>query len=92
MSVDTVNFALTSVRLRILKYPEHYSPDGQRKLLTMCDVMRAQLMSEDIKGFDDYIDMKLACEPDATDYLLENLFEELNITAREELTAKLLEA
>lgn len=92
MSVDSVNYALTNVSQRIGEtHRDCYSPDGRAKLLTMCGVMRAQLMSEDIKGFDDYIDMKLGKEPDATDLLLEELFEELNITDREQLSAKLAE-
>lgn len=92
MSVDTVNFALTSVAQRIRRSPEHFSPEGQRKLLAIADCLRRALMAEDIQGFDSYVDSYLAREPDAADYLIEDLFEELNITVREELTAKLLEA
>jgi hypothetical protein len=90
MSVDTVNEALTRVRLRILKYPDNYSPEGFRKLLGMCECMRANLMAEDIKAFDDFIDDTLSREPDAADFLMEELFEELMIDNREELSAALV--
>ncbi len=93
MSVDTVNYALTNVRLRIVKYPEHYSPDGQRKLLAMCDVMRAYLMEEDVASFNGYINLSLAAEPDATDFLIEELYGELGLNSqtavREDLDAAL---
>ena len=92
MSVDTVIYAITRQRIRFINSPESFGPEGQRKVLTMLEVMRTQLMSEDIVGFDDYIDMKLAKEPDLADFVLEELFEQLNITDRDELTAKLLEA
>jgi len=54
--------------------------------------MRSYLMCEDAVGFNNYIDSVLAREPDAADYVLEDLFDDLNITVREELTAKLEEA
>jgi len=92
MSVDTVNYALTDVTQRIRNNPGSYSPEGHRKLLAIADCMRSYLIVEDITGFDNYVDSLLAREPDAADYILEDLFEELNITVREELSAKLLEA
>ena len=92
MSVDTVNYALSDVTRRIRNNPNNFSEEGQRKLLGICECMRSYLMAEDAAGFNNYIDSVLAREPDAADYVLEDLFEELNITVREELTAKLEEA
>jgi hypothetical protein len=93
MSVDTVNQALTAVRLRIAYNTSNaFSPEGKERLLYMAGCMRYYLMREDIQAFNDFVDNALASSPDTTDYLLEDLFEELNITVREELTAKLLEA
>jgi hypothetical protein len=87
MSVDTVNYALTNVRLRFLRNPENFSPEGQRKLLAMCDYMRDCLMQEDVQGFNQYVSSILAREPDAADFLLEELFYELGFPegAREQL-------
>jgi len=53
--------------------------------------MRDELMREDIAGFDKYVDGILAREPDAADCVLEELFANLEIRTREELTIKLLE-
>lgn len=92
MSVDTVNYALSDVTLRIRNNPNNFSEEGQRKLLGICECMRSYLMGEDAVGFNNYIDSVLAREPDAADYVLEDLFDELNIAVREELTAKLEEA
>lgn len=92
MSVDTVNYALSDVTRRIRNNPNNFSEEGQRKLLGICECMRSYLMAEDAAGFNNYIDSVLAREPDAADYVLEDLFEELNITVREELTVKLEEA
>ena len=91
MSVDTVNSALTNVRLRIIKHPDSYSQDGQRKLLAMCDVMRAYLMEEDTASFDGYINLRLASDTDAMTFLLDELFEELGFPEgiREQLSAEL---
>lgn len=92
MSVDTVNYALSDVTRRIRNNPNNFSEEGQRKLLGICECMRSYLMCEDAVGFNNYIDSVLAREPDAADYVLEDLFDELNIAVREELTAKLEEA
>ena len=91
MSVDTVNSALTNVRLRLFKYPYTHSPEGFRKLLAMCEVMRSYLMQEDVASFDGYIDLRLRSDPDAMSYLLDELFEELGFTEgiREQLSAEL---
>lgn len=91
MSVDTVNYALTNVRLRIQRFPDSFSETGYRKLLAICECMRDSLMGGFVDDFNRYVDDVLAREPDAADYILEDLFEELNITDREELTAKLTE-
>lgn len=92
MSVDTVNYALTRVRLRIERNPNNFSPEGQRKLLGICECMRANLMAEDIKAFNDFVDQMLAAEPDAMDFILEDLFAELGFPegTREQLSAELV--
>ena len=92
MSVDTVNYALTDVTRRIRNNPNNFSEQGQRLLLAICDSMRDSLMGGYIDDFNRYVDGVLAREPDAADYVLEDLFEELGITTREELSAKLEEA
>lgn len=91
MSVDTVNYALTRVRMRIERNPNNFSAEGLRKLLAICGCMRDYLMQEDIAGFDDYVDSRLASEPDAMDFILEDLFDELGFPGgvREQLTAEL---
>lgn len=91
MSVDTVNYALTDVTRRIRNNPNNFSEQGLHTLLCICECMRANLIAEDVKAFDDFVNDILAREPDAADYVLEDLFEELNITTREELSAKLEE-
>ncbi len=91
MSVDTVNAALTRVRLSIQRHPDSFSPEGHRALLLSCEVMRHHLMREDIQGFDHYVDNLLAQHPDRADFILEELFQDLKIQRREELTAILEE-
>lgn len=92
MSADSVNYALTNVSQRIGEtHRDCYSPDGRARLLYMIGCMRDHLMRESIEGFDNYVDNALASSPDATDLLLEELFEELSITDREQLSAKLAE-
>ncbi len=91
MSVDTVNSALTNVRLHFIEYPESFSPEGFRKLVRMCDIMRDYLMQEDVASFDGYIDLSLRTEPDAMSYLLDELFAQLGFPEgiREQLAAEL---
>jgi len=90
MSVDTVIHAITRQRIRFSNDPESFSKEGQRKVLAILDCMRDPLMKEDIRGFDEYVDGLLAREPDAADFVLEELFEQLNITTRDELSALLV--
>lgn len=92
MSVDTVNYALTDVTRRIRNNPNNFSESGQQTLLAIADCMRGYLMSEDVNGFNRYVDSVLAREPDAADYILEDLFDALGITIREELSDILLQA
>jgi len=95
MSVDTVNYALTCVRARIQRYPDHYSEEGRNLLIAMCDVMRMHLMQEDIAQFDQYVDHILGRDPDAASFILEELFEELGFGPdgiREQLSAELVAA
>lgn len=94
MSVDTVNYALSRVRMRIERNPENFSSEGQRRLLAMCGCMRDYLMQEDVDGFNNYIDARLASEPDAMDFILEDLFDELGFPegTREQLSAELAAA
>lgn len=91
MSVDTVNYALTKTRMSIQRMPEAFTEPGYNLLIAVCGCMRDELMREDIAGFDKYVDGVLAREPDAADYVLEELFANLEIRTREELTIKLLE-
>jgi hypothetical protein len=92
MSVDTVNQALTAVRLSIAYNPDAFSPQGKEKLLFMAGSMRYYLMREDISGFDQYVDNALGSEPDAMSFLLDELFTTLGFPegVREQLTDKLL--
>lgn len=92
MSVDTVIYSITRLRIRFTAHPESFSSEGQRRVFAVLDCMRDPLLKEDIVGFDHYVDGLLHREPDLADFVLEELFEHLNITVREELTAKLLEA
>jgi hypothetical protein len=91
MSVDTVNYALTKVRRAIQDIPDCFTEAGHNLLIAVCGCMREELMREDIAGFDKYVDSILAREPDAADYVLEELFAHLEIRTREELTIKLQE-
>lgn len=95
MSVDTVNYALTRVRLRIAQDQSNsFSAEGKLKLLMMCAVLRDDLLQENILWFDQHVNDYLAREPDATSYLLDELFAELGFPEgiREQLTAELLAA
>lgn len=92
MSVDTVIHSLSRLNRRFIEHPESFSPEGQRKVLAALECMRDPLMKEDIPMFDFYVDGLLRREPDLADFVLEELFEHLKITHREELTAILLEA
>ena len=91
MSVDTVNYALTNVRMRFQRNPENFSLWGLRKLLAICDCMRDLLMRGDVAGFDAYVNSVLTGEPDAADFILEELFYELGFPkgVREQLDAAL---
>lgn len=91
MSVDTVNQALTKVRLSIAYNPDAFSASGKEKLLYMAGCMRSHLLREDIEGFDNYVDNALGSEPDAMSYLLDDLFAELGFPegVREQLTDEL---
>lgn len=85
MSVDAVIFSITSVRRSFERNPENFSLEGKRKLLLILDCMRDPLMEENIEGFNNYINSLLAREPDAADFVLEELFDELGINTRDEL-------
>lgn len=87
MSVDTVNFALTRVTRRIREHRESFS--NPALLLGACACMRDYLMNEQAEELENYIDSFLARHPDAANYLLEDLFEELGIAQgwREDFTA-----
>lgn len=94
MSVDTVNYALTTVRQRIaFDQSNAFSTDGKAKLIYMMGCMRDHLMRGSIQDFDDYVDNALSAEPDAMDYILDELFSELGFPEgiREQLSAKLAE-
>ena len=90
MSVDTVNVALSTVRRSILEHPDNFSEGGYRKLLAICECMRDCLMKDYVDDFNRYVDGLLGREPDAADFILEELFNTLGITVREELSALLV--
>jgi hypothetical protein len=98
MSVDTVNQALTAVRLRIGNDQTNaFSPEGKRKLVDICGIWRYWLMMNNpntevvLADFNTVVDNYLRNEPDATTYLLDELFEELGFPegVREQLDAAL---
>ena len=89
MSVDTVNYALSNVRRSILEHPENFSETGYRKLLAICDCMRDYLMKDDVEGFNRYVDDVLGREPDAADYIVDDLFNRLLCKDREALSKEL---
>lgn len=90
MSVDTVIHSISVTRRRFVNNPENFSEAGKAKLLAILDCMRDPLMKEDIEGFDRYVDSVLAREPDAADFVLEEVFEGLGIETRDQLTLVLL--
>lgn len=87
MSVDTVNYALTDVRMFIVNHRDSFEETYHHTLKSICDYMRSYLMQEDVAGFNDFVNRMLAEEPDAADFILEELFIKLGITDREELSA-----
>ena len=93
MSIDTVNQALTTIRVRIgHDQAQAYSKDGKAKLLTMLGTMRYWLMGSSPEMFDTYIDNALASmESDAMSFILDELFAELGFPegVREQLSAEL---
>lgn len=92
MSVDTVNYALTRIRLRVAYDQSNaFSVEGKNKLIYMMGCMRSYLMLEDIDGFDRYVDNALGSSPDAMDWILEELFEQLGCKSREDLSTQLAE-
>ena len=91
MSVDTVNFGLTHVTRQIQEHPDSFSPGGLTKLLTICGCMRDYLMRDDAPGFSRYVDDLLAREPDAADFILEELFNVLLCHDREAFDKELAE-
>jgi len=93
MSVDTVNYALTCVRLRVEKmHPDTFiGGDTWDTLLTVCNNIRKYLIQENIKGVNLYINSILADKPDIADFILGELFEELDFPdgTREDLDSAL---
>ena len=98
MSVDTVNQALTAVRLRIsADQSNSFSIESKQRLLAMCNVLRDWLMINNpntavvIADFNLVVNNYLRNQPDAADYLLDELFAELGFPegVREQLDAAL---
>lgn len=93
MSVDTVNYALTKVRLSIIEDPISGSDEEWRDLLAICTVLRDDLMREDIDAFNAHFNRYMAVEPDRACFIMEKLFGELGFGeetgTREQLTAEL---
>lgn len=86
MSTDTANEALTRCRRAVELNPDAFTPEGQRKVLAFMNAMRDALMAQDIITFDAVVDEALARQPDTADFVLEELFTELRISARDHLT------
>jgi hypothetical protein len=93
MSVEAVSYALTRVRLRVSNDRTNaYSPEGKAKLIFMAGCMRMYLLKNRVEEFDTYVDNALGSDPDAMDYILDELFGELGFGdngTRDELSAEL---
>lgn len=77
MSVDTVNEALTKVRLSTHKHKDFWSEEGYRTRIAILECMRYDLMKDDIEGFIGYTQSCLGREPDAMSSILDDLFAEV---------------
>lgn len=90
MSLQAVLGAIADVR-RPIELNEHdaFSFDGKERLLTALDNMRKHLLKNDVPAFDRYIDTLLADKPDTADYVLDDIFSQLGINMREQLSGLL---
>lgn len=86
MSTDTVLHAVTTIQRRFM-LSDLFGPDPKRALLLSTDVMRHHLKAEDAPAFNAYVDQGLARSPDRFDLILTELFAELQISDRDQLTA-----
>lgn len=90
MSVDTVIHIISSLRRRVEQDDSNsFSPEGKQRVLLSLDCMRDPLMAEDIAGFDQYVDNLMRRDVDVADFILEEVFNELGIETRDQLTAVL---
>jgi len=77
MSVDSVNQALTKVRLHIQDTKALWGQDGTLSMVQHCEAMRSYLMSDDIEGFIAATQRMLGHSPDAMTEVLNMLFAEV---------------
>lgn len=63
--------------------------EGHRKVLALMNAMRDALMAQDIIRFDAVVDEALARQPDTADFVLEELFVDIGIALRDDLTLHL---
>lgn len=96
MSVDTVNEALTKVKLRICNNSEAFSVCARTRMHEMMGYMRCHLMQEDIEAFNHCINSWLQFEPQMSciEVILDELFAELGFPegTRDQLDLELAKA
>lgn len=77
MSVDTVNEALTKVRLSIRNHKAVWGWDGAHIMTLHCEAMRGYLMEDDVEGFIAATQRMLGYSPDSMTEVLNMLFAEV---------------
>lgn len=91
MSTDTVLYALTTVQQRV-NVSDDFDAGQKWDLRLSIDCCRSALLNESVEYFQNVVDQGLARYPDRYDFILEELFEQLGITNRDQLTALLTAA
>ena len=89
MSVDTVNQALTKVRIRLALNDAVFSRCARIKMLEIMGVLRYWLMKDNVPDFNIVVNNYLRNEPDCMDIILNELFQELGCKTREDLDVAL---
>lgn len=88
MTTDTVLYALTTVQ-RHLTTTDDLDADQKRRMSLTTGYLRDCLLREDATAFSAAVDRGMGQQPDLYDFMLEELFEELAITNRDQLEATL---
>lgn len=95
MSVFDVSAALGDVSLVLTRNSSTleglFGLESRNKMSDIIGAMRRLLLNNDIAGFNDYTNKMLADEPDLTGEILDQLFAQLNVQTRDELSALLSE-